>query len=110
VLDWGILVYILEELFVFQGPRTHLTLRAGYVHLILWGYWLHVLSTFEFKPDQVPRAVHADVIIALDALKNLVEIAKADRAHVRELLAFLLLFRSFIPCGYMGTLFLPDEL
>ncbi len=110
MLDWGILVYILEQLFVFQDPRTNLTLRAGDVHLILWGYWLHVLSTFEFKPDQVPCAVHADVIIALDALKNLVEIAKADRAHVRELLTFLFLLRSFIPCGYLGTLFLSDEL
>ena len=55
---------------------------TNYLNLILLRYGLESPSPLELRLNEVPRADHANVVLALLALKNVVEVTKAYGAHV----------------------------
>jgi hypothetical protein len=69
---------------------------TDYFNLILLRYGLESPSPLELRFNKVPRADHANIVLAFLALKNVVEVTKAYRAHVPVLKPQFLWVRPLI--------------
>jgi hypothetical protein len=62
---------------------------TGNLNFILGRHGFELFRSPQLEFDEIPRTVHAEIVLAIVALKDLVEVAEAYWAEIFEGLSFL---------------------